>query len=445
MLSPCAPVPRDISRLWQAVLGRLELEISPHHFTTWLRGTRAAGVDGGCLVIEARTAFTCDWLSQRLASTIRTMASDIWQEPLEVRFITRSLEDAGELSQAFAVTPTASPALPATVIGRLNCDFTFERYVPGEGNSLAYRGCLDLADETASRISPIVLYGAPGMGKTHLLHALACRAAARALPVACLSAEEFANRYMTAMRANDLPSFQASLRSVRLFVLDDLQYLAGRTGQQMELVHTIDAIGHNGGHVAIASETNPLELDLADRLTSRLAAGIVTRVEPFRREERRTYAAQLSGQLGLELPSWAIDRIAGLEVPSVRVLRGAVHAAVSLARLDRLDLQRLDTELTRVALCSMLKPVDAPGPKEVIETVARYFETTFEAIAGRSRTEPLSTARAVAVAALRERGRSLAEIATILDGRDRSTITGLVSKGQKVLAEDGRLRQHLAG
>ena len=443
MLSLCAPISRDLSRLWQAVLGTLELEISPHHFNTWLRGTRALGIDGGCLVVEARTAFNCDWLSQRLASQIRGLASELWQEPLDVRFVPRALGEAGELPGALSLARLPAPQPP--VIGRVNCDFTFERYVRADGNCLAYEGCLDLAGERGLPISPMVVYGAPGMGKTHLLHALACRAVGRGLAVACLSAEEFANRYMTAMRANELPAFQASLRAVKLFVLDDLQYLAGRSGTQVELVHTIDAVGDNGGHVAIASETNPLELDLIDRLTSRLASGIVTRVEPFRREERLAYGRQLADELGAQLPSWALDRVAGLEIASVRVLRGAVHAAIGLARVDRLDLQRLDTELTRVALCAA---VPASGltvsARTIVETVARYFETTFDAIAGRTRTEPLSTARAVAVAALREQGRSLAEIASLLDGRDRSTIKGLVEKGQKVLAEDGRLRQHLA-
>lgn len=442
MPDPRVPGSRDLARLWQTVLGQLEMEVSPHHFNTWLKGTRPLHAEHGTLTIEARTAFACDWLGQRLAGQIQLLASGLWDEPLDVRFVPRGA--AAIDGPALRAGPAPAAARP-TVIGTLNWDFTFERYIRAEGNFLAVQSCSGLLEEVQARVSPVVLYGTPGMGKTHLLHALACRAAAAAKSVACLSAEEFASRYMTALRSSELPAWQASIRSVSLFVLDDLQYLAGRKGTLDELVHTIDAISNNGGHVAIGSEQNPIELDLPPRLTSRLASGIVTQIAPFRFPERLAFARQLSAERGCILPTWTLDRIAGIETPSVRFLQGAVNSALALARAEKLDLARLDTELTRLAIHTAAPADRQSHDRAIVEAVARYFETTFAEVAGRSRQGAVARARAVAVAVLRERGRSLGAIATLLDGRDRSTVNGLIEKGQSVLAEDDHLRQHLAG
>ncbi len=137
------------------------------------------------------------------------------------------------------------------------------------------------------------------------------------------------------------------------------------------------------------------------------------------------------------------DRIAGCEVPSVRVLQGAVHGAVALQRNNLLDLRRLDAELTRISVgdCS-------PGALEdraLLDIIARYFEVTFDELAGRSRKLPIGNARAIAVAALKERGRSLSEIALILGNRDRSTISQLAERGRTLLHDETSLQDRLAG
>ncbi|MBA4181739.1 MAG: hypothetical protein C0506_14210 [Anaerolinea sp.] len=443
MTTIAATGPRELSEAWQAVLGRLQVELSAHNFNTWLRGTRAVRFDGTRLLIEARTALSCEWLTIKLGATVeRAVAQQIGRQ-VEVEFVPRGSTAA--VVGALVSADAAPPPSPSTcgIVGRVNCAYTFDRYLPGEGNLLAYESCSALLSENDLRISPVVIFGAPGMGKTHLLHALACGAAALGKRVACLHAEEFTTLYMNAVRANDIASFQAALRGVDLLLLDDLQYLTGKKGTLDELVHTIDAVADGGGHVVVASERHPFDLDLPDRLSSRLAAGVVTRVEPFRWQERRGFIDHLSRQLRVALPSWAVERIAGCEVPSTRVLQGAIHAAVALSRGGRLDLARLDAELTRLSVAEM-----APcgfDDRALLDIIARHFETTFEQLAGRSRVGPVAKARAVAVFALKERGRTLSEIASLLGKRDASTISQLQQRGQELLAQEAGLRERLAG
>lgn len=441
-MEPLPPTPRDLSEMWQAALGRLQVELSAHSFNTWLRGTRALHLEGGRLVIEARTALSCEWLNIKLDGVVARAVEAQLGHDVEVEFVPRG-SVAAAITQPDRPVADAHPASPTEVVGRVNCAFTFEHYIAGEGNQLAYESCTRLLEGEELPISPVVIFGAPGMGKTHLLHALACRAAAASRRVACLNAEEFTTRYQTAIRGGGMEVFQAAVRSVDLFIIDDLQYLAGKTGTLNELVHTIDAVSNAGGHVVVASERHPFDLDLPERLSSRLAAGIITRVEPFIMEERRLFIDHVARSLRAGLPAWAVERIAGCEIPSTRVLQGAVHAAVALGRCGRLDPARLDADLTRVVAVESV-PAGCDD-RAILEVIARHFETSFEALTGRSRVAAVSSARAIAIFALKERGRSLSQIAEMLGKRDPSTISQLQARGRELLAKNPALQMQIAG
>lgn len=444
MLATLMAGPRELARTWQAVLGRLELEVSTHNFDTWLRGTRPVRLDGATLVVEARTALNCDWLNVRLALVVERALCSVLGEEVHVQFVPRGVADQPEAG--VLGSPMAPPAPAGRLLaGHPNCSFTFERYQRADGNRLAFECCLALLEDGGQPISPVVLFGPPGIGKSHLLHALACRAVTAGWTVTLLNAEEFTSRYLAAIRRGTIDEFHAVTRTPRLLVLDDLQYLAGKQGTQHELVHAIDAVTNAGGHVVVASERHPFDLDLPERLATRLAAGIVTRLEPFTLADRRSFVEQSVGHLRASLPDWAIDRIAAAETSSVRILQGAVHAAASLARCSLLDPARLDTELFRTCLAEARPTLGGREDAALLEAIARHFSLTLAELTGRGRTSRLTEARSVAAAALRERGRSLTEVAASLGNRDRSTVRQLARRGADEIGSSADLRRLLAG
>jgi len=439
--------PRDLARRWQAVLGRLQLEVAPHNWETWLKDTRAIRWDGTTVVVEARTAFNCEWLEQRLSPSVTRVSLEIFGEGTVVAFVPRGTVKPSLDEAPLPAEPTCNGDGARTLgglLGSVNAHYTFERYLPAEGNQVALESCRALLEVGECRINPVVIYGAPGMGKTHLLHALATRAAHEGRAVACLSAEQFANRYLAAFRSgNDaFAEFQIELRSTNLLIIDDLQYLAGREGTLRELVHTIDAIINSGGDVVVASEVPPHAMGVLDRLASRLMAGIVARVSPFHLAERRAFIEQLAREHRVSLPGWAIERMAGCEVPSVRVLQGAVHAAVQLQRLNHLDLRRLDAELTVLSVAAAAPAV--LEDRELLDAIAGHFGVTFDDLLGRGRRQQVTSARATAAAALRERGRSLSAIGNMMGKRDRGTVRELSERGQRLLEDDELLRRLIA-
>ena len=420
MLSHSHPESRELARAWQAVLGRLEVEMNRANFETWLAGSRALTRDGGELLVEAASAFRADWLNEHFATAAEHCIGEIEGTSVAVRFTAPGL-------QASANGASATPHVRRDVLGQLNGAFTLGRYFRSQGSALALASCLSLIESPATAINPVLVHGPPGAGKTHLLHGLAARAGEESWRVACLSGEGFTTRYQRALREGTVEAFQDAVRGVRLLIIDDLHDLAGKAGTLRELVYTLDAVTHAGGGAALGSELRPRELGLPERLCSRLEAGIVAAVEPFAAAERRAFVEQRLNELHLALPAWCLDQLASLP-GSVRSLLAGVHAAVGLQRQGLLDKLRLAAELGALDLHSRGEET----AKAVLTRIAAHFAISAGELEARSRGAKATHARAVAAAALQTGGRSYSEIGALLGGRSRSTIKELVERGHRL-------------
>jgi chromosomal replication initiator protein len=426
---------RELARAWRGIVAHLQLEVNPAGFHVWFDGTRPLHVTEHELLVEARSSFVADWLNDRLAHVVRGVAAKFLEADVAVRFV-----------PAGSTATTACAAVPdaqsGALVGEVNRRLTLDTYLQAAGNYLALHCVRAVLSPDEPAVTPVAVWGLPGVGKTHLLHAVANAALSLGWEVACLSGEAFANRYAGAVRRKEVETFQTSIRRVRLLIVDDLQYLAGKPGTQDELTHTIDAVINSGGYVAVAAETHPLELNLPARLTTRLSQGVVACVEPLALPDRRAFIQETARRRHAPLPTWCVDRIAQVPAPSVRVLLGAVNGAIMLDRCGLLETGRLDSELARIVLNDAM-----PGQRDaetILAEVARRYQTTPEALAGGSRSRTDAEARAVAAALLQQSGRSLSEIGKVFD-RDRTTMGPLASRGRKILETRPDLRAQIAG
>ena len=307
----------------------------------------------------------------------------------------------------------------------MNRSFTLARYFRSEGSALALASCLSLVEEGEPAISPVVVHGGPGVGKTHLLHGLAARAREQGRTVACLSGEGFTTRYQRALREGTMEEFQNAVRGVQLLIIDDLHDLAGKPGTLRELVHTLDAVTHAGGGGGRGERTPATGARASRAAVLTAGGGHCRRRGAVAAPERRGFIEQRLRELRVALPTWCIEQLAS-GTGSVRSILAGVHAAVGLQRRGLLSELRLAAELGALDLHSQGEETS----KAVIERIAVHFAIATSEVEGRSRAAKATRARAVAAAALQERGCSYGEAGALLGGRSRSTIKGLAERGR---------------
>lgn len=438
---------REIARTWQAVIGRLQVDITRANFETFVVPTRALRFEDGCLLVETPHALHLGMLNDSIRQSARMALLAITGEEIDIVFVSAGLSagiDGGNWANGVqagevAIDPACSRG--GVVVGNVNRRFSLDAYLPSSGNRLAVSACLSLI-EGAEAHESVAIWGAPGLGKTHLLHGLAMRAAQAGRSTACLSAEDFTSSFQRALKAHDVDSFHEKLRGVNLLIIDDLQEFSGKTRTQEVLVHTVDSILNAGGHLVVAGEVHPLELDLPERLRTRFAAGVVANIRPFQSPERREFVECVARNLRESLPAWAIERIVALGDVPVRIIKGAVSTAVALQRDASLDVANLDLALAKLFVVG--HATRETSAADIICAVAAHFGSTPAEIRGRSRKADVIQARAVAAAALKARGLSLTRVGEELGGRDRSTLSDVVKRGQRLLEEVPALRERLA-
>jgi chromosomal replication initiator protein len=436
MLSFVLSDARELAALWDGVLGQLEVEVTGTTFATYLAGTKLAAFEEGCLIVESPKPFAVDTLNFTLRATVERVVAKIAGEELVVRFAARR---AAPVESPLLRPPSEEPGC-ASLLGKLNPGFTFERYVVTDANRTAHGCCAEATVPGLRHPNTIVLYGGPGMGKSHLLHALGQRALAAGWSVACISAEQFTNDYLASIRGQTARDFQARIRNVRLLMVDDLQDFHGKSGTQKEFVWTVDSVANGGGMVAVASERDPDSLDLPPNLKSRLRGGNRFELAPLAAPERACFVELLLGEYGCPVPAGVVQRIASFEAASVRDLQGLVGDVAMALRHHGADLGRIDAAILRAA-ASRLAP-QGRSDDEVVSAVARHFALSFEEVLTSRRTTP-TDARAVAVALLQERGRSLSQISSLIP-RDTASLKGAGERGRRRLAADPGLKA-LAG
>ena len=408
---------RTPQALWEAALGQLELQVTRPNFDTWLRDTVGIRVDEGQFVVGVPSDFAVEWLRSRMNVVIGKTVSQLLGDPVSIQF---QVLGAPEIPAAPADSdraPTRATRPPAD----LDAHLTFESFTVTEGNRLAYRAATKIA-ECEATYNPLVLYGAPGLGKTHLLHAIGHRAAKAGRRVLALTAEMFVDRYGKAVRTGKPHTFRDPFRQCDLLLLDDLGFLATRSASQDQFFHIFNSLHSSGGLVVLTVDANLDALPgLSERLLSRLRAGLALELEALSAEDRRIILVGKATKLDKALPQTIIDVIAKQPYETVRDLEGALNRATAFADLSK-------KPLSPGAALKALYPLSPTSnfelsPEAVLEAVCRQFTVSLSQIKGPSRARDITYARHIAMYLLRQHGsRSLVEVGQLLGGRDHSTV-----------------------
>jgi chromosomal replication initiator protein len=302
---------------------RLAERIGDHTYHMWFGNTTRLQVEGSCVRVATDNPFVADWIDRHFREDITGAARETLGDRAHV-----DLQVAPDLTASEdRPTPPTAPAkrntgtAPGTALRRL------DDFIVGTSNRLAYTAAIRIAEGTAGSTSPLYLHGECGVGKTHLLQGIAQAVRHRARYV---TAEQFTNEYINAIRTNAIDRFRRQTRKLSLLAIDDVHFLSNKTATQREFLHTIDALDLSGSRLVLASDDHPLRLGFAEALSSRFVAGMVAGIERPDRETRISLIHKLAAARGLRISDIGTERIAGHCVGSVREIEGAVNKLAAL-------------------------------------------------------------------------------------------------------------------
>ena len=446
---------RSSSRdLWRAVLGELELQLPRPTFETWLKNTEGVSHDERQFVVAVPTAFAVEWLERRMYQAIHKAVEKVAQRPLDVQFrVDIDPSDDGEP----AASPDGSSVLepgPATDTDlaqrqrqRLtrplfNSRYTFDNFVVGECNQLAYSAAQAVAEAPGEAYNPLFLYSGVGLGKTHLLHAIGHICASRGQSVLYVTSEQFTNHFISAIRNRTTEDFRSHYRGVQVLLMDDVQFLSGKEQTHEGFFHTFNDLHNSGNQVVISSDRPPRELTLMeDRLRSRFEWGLIADIQPPDLETRMAILANKADRMRVRLEDNVIELIAKRVQRNVRELEGSLNRMAAYSQLmnENITLEMALQILNDMAPDTAAQAID---PQRIFEQVALFYALSVRDLMAKNRTKKVALARQVAMYLLiYELELSPTQVGRLLGGRDHSTVIHGAGKINGEVAENGQVRQ----
>ena len=440
---------------WTRLLDRARQELPEQTFKTWLEPTEPLKIDGDKLMVGAPDRFAAEWNESKHAELLRSLAPVALGQPMTVVFQVneeRRKRPQMDLFVAEAPKQGADDAQKGGATPPLSERYIFDHFVIGKSNELAAAAAHAVAQAPGKVYNPLFIYGETGLGKTHLMQAIAheiLRDEPRSR-ITYLGTEQFTNELIAAIQGRTTGEFRRRFRETDLLLVDDIHFLKGKETTQEEFFHTFNALYEAGRQIVLTSDRPPSEIPgLEARLVSRFQWGMVADIEPPDLEHRIAILREKAAldHLEMTLPEEVIRFIAENVRSSVRELEGSIIKLLAYASLKH---QEITIELAREALRDKLRPLAAGGAQGLTsyviqDAVAKEWGVTSEGLRSKTRTKNLTVPRQVAMFLMREMlGLQLVEIGATFGGRDHSTVIHSLDRANAMIAEEPSTAQRIS-
>jgi chromosomal replication initiator protein len=427
-------------QVWEAALGELQVYVNKPNYRTWLSKTHGIGYEKDKFVVGVPNTFVSEYLERNQRSLIEKVLRGITRDEVEVHFRVN-----GNYGSPQPVSKSRSKTV-ATQQGSLplfNPRYTFDTFITGTSNQLAFTAALTVAQSPGTSYNPLFIYGGSGLGKTHLLHAIGHKALENNLKVLYVRAEEYTNQLMKALKEKKTEEFRNRYRSVDMLLLDDVQFFTGKSQTEENFFHTFDELHSTDHQIAITCDQPPRLLpSLQKRLRSRFEGGLVTDIQEPDFETRLAVLRAKASQKDLELSTEVLETIALQIKQSIRALEGSLNRVVAYSRLIR---ELITPELVVQALkdISSNNLYSTPAtPQLIMEAVVDSFQLTPSDLKGRKRDEMTALARQVAMYLIRQETEcSLSVIGKEFGGRTPATVSHAYQKIADDINNDPALKR----
>lgn len=423
-------------QVWTEVLELLKLRVNQQAFQTWLAPTRLFNMVNGTAQVAVPNNFFADWLQHHYKTEITSALKAVTGRDLQVEFLVPV-----EGKKPVVTKPQPAVAVQAGTNTasqfRLRSRYTFDTFIVGESNRLAWAAARNVAQNLGKVFNPLFVYGGVGLGKTHLIQAIGNAALARhpGLRLCYTPAEVLFLELIQAIEKNTRLEFKERYRGLDLLLLDDVHYLVGKESLQEEIFYTFNALQDAGSQVVFTSDRPPKDIPtLQERLISRLGSGLVVDIQPPELETRIAILLQKAKQENFDLSEDIACYIANRVRSNIRTLEASL---VRLIAMHSLTGRPVTTELAEAALKDLIQHEDPLDPSRVIAAVAEHFQVPAQELKGQSRTKRIALARQVAMYLMRSvLNLSLKDIGYHFGGKDHTTVMHAIEKINELKTRD---------
>ena len=418
----------SVADVWDNVLKELKSELSETTIATWFDELEAVEIQGNTFILHCSNDFKKGYIESLFMKNIKAALHDIFSMDFEVKilddpgFAEFNGESAGRQSDRFT-----------------SAEFTFETFVVGPSNKLAYAASVSVAEHPAKNYNPLLIYGDSGLGKTHLLYAIAnvIRRNDPRAKIVYIKGDDFINEFIELIRAGRGNEFRAKYREADLLLVDDVQFVAGKEQVQNEFFHTFNTLYESGKQIVLTSDRPPSEMTLLDdRLRTRFEWGLLVDVAPPDFETRLAIVKNKAALLGMDLPDKIAVYIAQNVTANVRQLEGTINKILAYKDLLGSD---TDEETVTRAIQDMLRRSNeyVPTPETILDYICRFYGLEESVIRGQQRIRDAVQARQIAMYLIRSMTNlSLDEIGKVFDNRDHSTVLYSIQQIEKKMKKD---------
>ena len=416
----------SVAEIWKSVLDIISKDITPTAYNTWFADCEPVELEDCRLILHTTTDFKRGIIQTRFGGMIKSALSELFSCEFEVQIL------AGDELESYLSQKKSSEHLPEMD------GYTFDRFVVGPSNKFAHAAAVAVAENPGKAYNPLFIYGESGLGKTHLLLAIGEEIHTRYpdKKIAYVKGDEFTNQMIQSIQSGTAEEFRRKYRNVDLFLVDDVQFIAGKEGTQEEFFHTFNNIYEAGHQIVITSDRPPLEMSLLDdRLRTRFEGGLMADVQPPDIETRMAIIRNKAAQLGMLLPDEVVEYIGENITANIRQIEGVVKRLTAYKEIlnDTITINSVKRAIKDVIRIG----VYIPTPEIIIEETARYYSLTGEDLRGQRRSKNIAMARQISMYLMRSlTNLSLLDIGEQYEGRNHSTVLNSVRKVEELIKKD---------
>ena len=442
---------------WPLIKKNLKKTVGDTSFNNWLKSLTFISVKNNEVTLSVPTKFLRDWIVNNYSDKLKDEFKKYLDKIEAIKFVvkplggrvvpgtTRTIKSTDNQWKNTLDIRSNQSSYPTDFGAPLDPRFTFENFVVGKPNELAFAASQRVAESKTVTFNPLFLYGGVGLGKTHLMHAIGWKIKEQQpdRKVIYLSAEKFMYQFVRALRYKDTSAFKEQFRSIDVLMIDDVQFISGKDNTQEEFFHTFNALIEQNRQIVISADKSPSDLDgVQERLKSRLGCGLVADIHPTTYELRLGILIEKAQKRGVEIPPKVLEFLSHRIISNVREMEGALNRLVAHATLVGTD---ITVETAQIVLQDLLKSSNKKITiEEIQKKVAEHFNIRLTDMHSPRRSRSVARPRQIAMYLAKSiTSRSLPEIGRKFGGRDHTTVMHAVKKIEELKHQDTNFNEDI--